>query len=257
MERAGVDAFAGRTFVVFGATCGIGRELCRRLAARRARVVAAGRDAARVAAMTGDGIEPVLEPVDARSFEQVEACLRAARDRAGEQGLAGVAHCVGSLLLEPAQTTTAAEWQDAIDTNLTTAFAVVRATAKVMRGGGSVVLCSSAAVAVGLAHHEAIAAAKAGIDGLVRAAAATGAPRGLRFHAVAPGLVRTPLAAGITGNPGTLARTERMHPLQRLGEPADVAAAIEWLLDHRNTWATGTVLRVDGGLAQVRAAERA
>ena len=88
------------------------------------------------------------------------------------------------------------------------------------------VLCSSAAASVGLANLEAIAAAKAGVEGLVRAAAATNAQRGLRVNAVAPGQVYTRLAAGITGNARALQASERMHPPGRIGEPHDIAAAI-------------------------------
>jgi NAD(P)-dependent dehydrogenase (short-subunit alcohol dehydrogenase family) len=123
---------------------------------------------------------------------------------------------------------------------------------RMRNGGGSVVLVSSSAAHVGLANHEAIAAAKGGVEALVRAAAATYAPRGIRVNAVAPGLVRTPLSARITENPAGEKASVAMHALGRLGEPADVAAAIQWLLGPDSGWVTGQVQRVDGGLATVR-----
>lgn len=245
----------GETFVVIGASGGIGSEVCRRLIARSARLVVAGRHDASLAAIAPGSPDVLPFRLDARSFDEVEACLRAAQDFAGG-AISGVALCVGSILLKPAHATSIEEWRDVIDLNLTSAFAVVRAAAKTMRSGGAVVLCSSAAASVGMANHEAIAAAKAGVEGLTRSAAAAHAARGLRFNAVAPGLVRTPLAASITGNARALESSERMHPLRRIGEPADIASAIVWLLDPANSWVTGEVLHVDGGLARVRPVER-
>lgn len=242
-------------YCVLGGGGDIGREVVRRLVSRGAKVLVAGRDAPRLREAAPGRPECAIHEVDATSFEGVDECLRAAREFGGGR-LDGVALCVGSILLLPAHRTSATQWREVLDTNLTTAFAVVRAAATTMRDGGSVVLCSSAAASVGLANHEAIAAAKGGVEALVRAAAASHAARGLRFNAVAPGLVRTRLAAAITGNATALAASERMHPLGRIGEPADVAAAIDWLLGSDSSWVTGEVLHVDGGLAQVRPVAR-
>jgi len=168
-----------------------------------------------------------------------------------------VALCVGSLLLKPAHLTTAEEWRQTIDTNLTAAFNVVRAAGKVMRAGGSVVLIGSAAASMGLPNHEAIAAAKAGVIGLARAAAATYASRGLRFNVVSPGLVDTPMAERITSSPRALEHSRSMHALGRIGTPDDIAHAAAWLMDPSNDWVTGQNLGVDGGLARVAPARRA
>ena len=118
--------------------------------------------------------------------------------------------------------------------------------------GGSIVLVSSAAAQIGLANHEAIAAAKGGITGLTLAAAASYAARGIRVNAVAPGLVKTRLAERLTANEKSEQASIGMHALGRLGEPEDVAAAIAFLLDPANDWITGQVLGVDGGLGSVR-----
>jgi NAD(P)-dependent dehydrogenase (short-subunit alcohol dehydrogenase family) len=121
-----------------------------------------------------------------------------------------------------------------------------------MKKGGSVVLMSTAAAHVGLPNHEAIAAAKAGVEGLARSAAATYASRGLRFNVVAPGLVETPLSERITSSEAGRKASLAMHPLGRLGEPGEVAGVVSWLLGAESSWVTGQVFVVDGGLSAVR-----
>jgi NAD(P)-dependent dehydrogenase (short-subunit alcohol dehydrogenase family) len=114
------------------------------------------------------------------------------------------------------------------------------------------VLLGTAASLIGLSNHEAIAAAKAGITGLALSAAATYASRNIRVNVVAPGLTRTPLTARLTQNEASAKASMAMHPLGRLGEPDDVARAIEFFLDPCNSWITGQVLAVDGGLSTLK-----
>jgi NAD(P)-dependent dehydrogenase (short-subunit alcohol dehydrogenase family) len=71
-------------------------------------------------------------------------------------------------------------------------------------------------------------------------------------NAVAPGLVRTPLAAPLTRDPAAERASTAMHALGRLGEPDEVARAIAWLLDPEQSWVTGQVLGIDGGLSSLR-----
>jgi NAD(P)-dependent dehydrogenase (short-subunit alcohol dehydrogenase family) len=189
--------------------------------------------------------------IDGIGSDPFEQCLEAAKVEHGD--VTGVANCIGSLLLKPAHRTSTDEWDETIAANLGSAFAAVRAASQTMRQtGGSVVLVSSAAALTGLPNHEAIAAAKAGIVGLTRSAAASYASAGLRFNAVAPGLVRTKMTQQLWSNGATAAGSTAMHPLGRLGEPEDVASLIAWLLDPANDWITGQVIGVDGGLAHLR-----
>ena len=238
------------TYLVFGATGGIGESLCRRLASRGARLMITGRNGAKLQ-MLADELHARAYPLDATRFEEVDACVEKVLQLHGR--LDGVANCIGSLLLKPAHSTSEAEWLATVATNLTTAFAVLRAAAKAMLNtGGSIVLVSSAAARIGLANHEAIAAAKAGVVGLTLSAAATYGPRGIRVNCVAPGLVRTPMTARLTANEASLKASTAMHALGRIGETQDVAAAIEWLLSPEQSWITGQVLGIDGGLGSVR-----
>ncbi len=224
-------------FLVIAASSGIGQATVTLLKQAGHTVFTTARDAQKI---KPDAV------LDATDFAAVNAVF----EMAGP--LDGVVNCSGSLLLKPAHLTTKEQFQTVIDASLTTAFATVRGAGKYLTKGGSVVLVSSAAAMEGLANHEAIAAAKAGIIGLTLSAAATYASSNIRVNAVAPGLVETPLTSALTANDLSRKLSESMHALGRLGKPEDVARAIVFLLDPANDWITGQVLAVDGGLSRVR-----
>lgn len=242
----------GSTFLIMGGSGGIGSELTRRLAAEGAHVVVAGRNEETVPAVA-DEVGGTAVLLDATDFEAVAEAVARAGEAPGT--LAGGANCVGSILLRPAHMTSREDFDETVARNLASSFALVRSLAPVLGrgGGGSLAFLSSAAARVGLPNHEAVAAAKAGVEGLVRAAAASWAGRGVRFNAVAPGLVDTPLAARITSSEKSLEASRRMHPLGRIGEPGEVAEVLAWLLSPRSGWVTGSVVAADGGMAHVRA----
>lgn len=115
--------------------------------------------------------------------------------------------------------------------------------------GSSVVMMSTVAVAQGMQFHTSVAAAKGAVEGFARSLAAEWAPRGVRVNVVAPSLTDTPLAARLLNSEKKAAAAAARHPLGRVGTAEDQARAVCFLLDRKNSWITGQVLPVDGGLA--------
>lgn len=243
--------FGDKVYVIVGGTGDIGQEVCERLYALGARIVIASRNGDKLTEQRGrfDGIETV--EIDARQFDEVEGCFNRARERFGR--VDGAVNCVGSIFLKAAHRTTQEEFCETVAINLNTAFATVRSAARSMiQEGGSIVLISTAAAQIGLSNHDAIAAAKAGIEGLTRAAAATYAARKVRINCVAPGLVETSLSKSVRAHETNRKYSLSLHPLDRFGQPSDVASAILFFLDPANSWVTGQCMPVDGGLSSIK-----
>lgn len=236
--------------LIYGAYGGMGSALTRLLAGEGCQLMLAGRDQQKLDNLADQyGAQSVV--ADAADRHSVERAIQRTQEVYGR--IDGVANLFGSMLLKPAHLTKDEEWDEMIAVNLTSSFAIARAAGQAFPAeGGSVVLLSSVAARIGLPSHEAIAAAKAGIIGLARSAAATYAPKRIRFNVVAPGLTRTGLTRSIVENKAALEASTRVHPLGRIGEPEEVAAAIAWFLDPNQSWVTGQVLGVDGGLGSVR-----
>ncbi|MES9971832.1 MAG: SDR family oxidoreductase [Candidatus Thiodiazotropha sp.] len=167
--------------------------------------------------------------------------------------LACMVYCPGTISLQPFHRTDLATFAADMEVNLFGAVRALQASLPALQQAeqASVVLFSTVAVTTGMPMHASIAAAKGGIEGMTRALAAELAP-GIRVNAVAPSLTDTPLAS-------SLLRTERQrenaaarHPLGRIGQQDDIAAAVKYLLSADSAWITGQVLAVDGGMGAVR-----
>ncbi len=243
--------------IVTGATGSIGSATARRLVAAGWRVAAVGRDPGSVDALVDElGPGAVGFAADATISSAVDAAFAATVERLGPPD--ALIHAVGSTLLKPIHALSDAEIDDVLAVNLLSAFYALRAFVRAVPRGrlASVVLFSSAATRIGLLNHEAIAAAKGGIDGLVIAAAATYARRGIRVNALAPGLIRSNLTRRLVESEAMLRASEAMHPLGRVGEPEDAAGLAAFLISRDASWITGQVIAVDGGLSGIKLAPR-
>lgn len=241
-------------FVVVGANGAIGSALAQRLLKAGHAVVAAVRDEEKARANASlDGA--LLVEHEATDWDAYPNLYDKAEDAFGS--IDGVAVCVGSILLKPAHLTGREEFESVLSLNLASCFAAIRSVAKrMMKSGGSIVFCSSAAAQRGYPNHEAIAAAKAGVIGLTLSAAATYASYGIRVNCVAPGLVRSKMSEPITGNEMALKASQSMHALGRIGEPEEVASGMAWLLDREQSWVTGQAIGIDGGLGSLFSKKR-
>ena len=237
------------TIAIIGSTGTIGSVLSRRLVRSGHQLLLVGRNEEKLRALSEELDQPYAN-VDLPNSLLLEEALMKAADAAG--GIYGIVNCVGSLLLKSAHTTTDEEFRTIVETNLFTAFATVRAGAKLLREqGGSIILFASAAAEIGIANHEAIAAAKAGVIGLARSAAASYASKNIRVNVVSPGLIRTDMTRRIWESSASATASAQMHALGRLGEPEQVASLVDWLINPENDFITGQVIGVDGGLGHV------
>tara|TARA_Y100000589_G_scaffold174579_2_gene165667 strand:- start:9225 stop:9947 length:723 start_codon:yes stop_codon:yes gene_type:complete len=183
-----------------------------------------------------------------------EGDLQKAVQTASDKGtLDGIVHCVGSIVIRPPHAMKKEGFEEVISTNLTSAFLTLSIGGKSMlrNGGGRMVFCSSVAGSIGLVNHEAISAAKGGIESMVRSAAATYAQRGLRINAVAPGLTDTKMASKILASDAMRETAESKIPLRRLNQKQEIAQTIHWLLTAAPDNMTGQVLHLDGGMSNI------
>jgi NAD(P)-dependent dehydrogenase (short-subunit alcohol dehydrogenase family) len=246
----------GKVAVVTGGASGIGRAAAQALAAEGARVGIADIDQAggeRVAARIREaGRDGFFRRTDVRSLAEVEAVVAEAADRHGRLDVLvnNAAVAVPGSAGEMAEQ----DWARVLDVNLSGVWRGMRAAIPRMlaQGGGSIVNLSSVQGHVGFVGWAAYAAAKGGIDALTRQAAVEYAPLGIRVNAIVPGTIMTEMNETImrssADGDAVMAGWVAMHPIGRIGQPAEVAAAIVFLASDDASFITGESLRVDGGM---------
>ena len=251
--------FQDRTYLVTGASSGIGRATALALGREGAHVVAAGRRAERLREVektireSGGGCEVLTGDVrDAQVCERWVAAVTA-----GGRGLDGLINAAGVIGTSGLLETTPEEWDRVMDSNLRSMFLLTRAAApELIKRKGSVVNLSSVAGPRPYTGVLPYCVSKAAVDQFTRCVALDLAPHGVRVNAVNPGVVVTELHTvtnAVPDYPGFLERSKATHPLGRVGQPEEVARLILWLLSDDAGWITGATYSIDGGRALLSA----
>ena len=243
------ERFNNKVVFIIGATGGIGEILSQRLAEENAKLILFSRNSDKL-----DKLEQKLDTElikivgDASNSEDLDNAVTLGIEKFGK--IDSLIHAVGSIILKPIHNTDEDTFRDIVELNLISPFIAIKSVIRKMMNqkSGNVVIISSVAGSKGLMNHEAISAAKGGLEAMIRSASVTYAKRGIRFNGVALGLIDTPLAKFLTENEISMKASESLHPMGRIGKPEDVVEAILYLASDDSSWVTGSIIPIDGGM---------
>jgi NAD(P)-dependent dehydrogenase (short-subunit alcohol dehydrogenase family) len=234
--------------LITGASGGIAQALARQLQSQGFQIALVGRDADRLANISADA----RITADTTTPEGAAFVISSCQEMLGAAPSL-LAHCVGSTLIAPLHRTRLDAYREVMRVNLDSAVYMLQAWLMALQGGpGSAVFASSVVARIGVANHEAIAAAKGGVEALVRSAAATYAAQGVRVNAVAPGLTETPMTANMLKMAAMREGAGRQYPLGGIQTAEQVADVMAFLLSEASSRVTGQIIAVDGGFTTVR-----
>lgn len=231
-----------KEFVVIGGSSGIGLDIARLLTQSNQRVTVVSRSIPAI-----DGLKAVRHVSLDITRDDIDASSLPDR-------IQGVVYCPGSIRLRPFHRLKTEDFLSDLEINLLGAVKAIQACLPGLKRAdapASIVLFSTVAVKTGMPFHASIASAKGAIEGLTRSLAAEFAP-GIRVNAIAPSLTDTSLAKTLLSDDVKRAAAAERHPLKRVGNPADIAAAAKFLLDDSASWITGQIISVDGGMGAIR-----
>ena len=239
-----------KTVIVTGASSGIGKDAAKLFAAEGAKVVLGARREALLRELAEDirraGGEAAFAAGAVEDEGYAQALARLALSRFG--GLDAAFNNAGSTgALGPIEAMEQSDWRNAIDVNLTGSFLAAKHQIPALRasGGGSIVFTSSfVGHASGLPGMGAYAAAKAGLIGLTRVLAAELGAENIRVNALLPGGTETAMAGD---DPEHLQHIRRLHVLERMARPSEIAQAALFLVSDQSSFVTGSALMADGG----------
>jgi NAD(P)-dependent dehydrogenase (short-subunit alcohol dehydrogenase family) len=241
----------GRTAVVIGGTSGIGRAITRGLAEAGANVVPTGRRAELIADVAreveGFGRRTVQQPADVGD----RASLEALRDRViADLGQVDIlVNCAGRTKRVPTLDMDEADWNAILETNLTGTLRACQVFGRHMlsRRYGRIINIASLSSFVALFEVAAYAASKAAVASLTKSLAIEWAPQGVTVNAIAPGVFRTDLNAGLLDGTDRGREFLLRTPMKRFGKLDELAGAAVFLASDAASFITGEVLAVDGG----------
>jgi 3-oxoacyl-[acyl-carrier protein] reductase len=240
----------GKVALITGASGGIGAAIAHAMVAQGARVVLSGTRKDALSALADQlGQAAHICPADLREPQAAEALVAEAENQAGPLDI--LVNNAGFVRDRLALRMTDEDWQSVLDVDLSAPFRLARAALKgmVRRRTGRIINISSIIGATGNAGQANYAAAKAGLVGMTKSLAQEVGSRGVTVNVVAPGFIATPMTSGFSEEQRS-ALLQRI-PLGRIGQPADVAAAVVFLASDEAGWITGATLHVNGGMAMV------
>jgi NAD(P)-dependent dehydrogenase (short-subunit alcohol dehydrogenase family) len=246
----GAGRLAGQVVLVTGAGSGIGRAAALAYAREGATVLLAGRREAELRATAlpieqGRGRAEVV-PADVSDPRAVEALVRGAVARHGR--LDAAFNNAGVTAYAPIEQLSLADFDRVMATNVRAVWLLIKEQVAAMRAlgrGGSIVNTSSIAATGGTAGLSVYAASKGALDAMIRALALEVGGEGIRINNVSPGVIKTPMTAGLPD--AALTPLAAHAALKRVGEPADVGDVAVWLCTAEARFITGQSIVVDGG----------
>ena len=241
--------FENKVVLVIGATGGIGEVVSKRLDDEGASLILFSRNEEKLNKLNNElNSKHIVICGDATNLNDLETAVSNGIEQFGR--IDSMIHAVGSIVLKPLHNTDEETFRNVLDQNLISPFLAIKSVIKNMlkQQSGNIVVVSSVAGSKGLMNHEAISAAKGGLESMIRSASVTYAKKGIRFNGVALGLVDTPLAKFLTANDISRKASESIHPMGRIGSPQDVVEAILYLASENSSWVTGTIIPIDGGM---------
>lgn len=228
-----------QTYLIVGASSGIGFQLAKNLTEKGNKVIALSRN------------NNELTNLNNVTFYQVDISEETPTFPVIEESINGLIYCPGTINLKPFRAIKPEDYINEFNINALGAVKTIKQYLPNLTsaGNGNIVLFSTVAVQNGMPFHSSIAMAKGAVEGLTRSLAAEFAPK-IRVNAVAPSLTATPLADKLINAEAKLKGAEERHPLKKIGNVEDMSQAVEYLLNAN--WVTGQIVHVDGGMSAIR-----
>ncbi|MBC7746022.1 MAG: SDR family oxidoreductase [Flavobacterium sp.] len=232
--------FTGKSFLIVGASSGIGFSIANKLSENGAEIFTTSRDLTKD--FPGKKIQFDVSDDPQNLNLQLPDVLH------------GLVYCPGTINLKPFSRLTDQDFLNDFQVNVLGAIKVIRQVINKLKKAenSSIVLFSTVAVKTGMNFHSSVVTSKSGLEGLSISLAAEYSSSGVRVNTIAPSLTDTPLAANLLSTPEKREISAKRHPAGRIGLADDISSAALFLLSDESTWITGQVLHIDGGLSSLR-----